>query len=74
MSENGKENLITVSMSDGRMEVHMGKYNLALLSHAVRMASMTLDNIILGQQSENEKKEALKKSVVLPPDVLNRMR
>lgn len=52
MSDNGKKpiELIRVELVDGSMNVNFGKVNAALISHALRIASLELDNQIIAAQ------------------------
>ncbi len=53
MSENnGKQNLLTVSLDDGKMDVKFGQgVSMVMIIHALRMAILTFDNMLIGHQS-----------------------
>ncbi len=67
MSDNGGvvKQLVTVELKEGSMNVSFGECNLALLSHAVRLASLELDNLIIGANQP-----AIEEA---PPGFLDRM-
>jgi len=55
MSNNGKPiDLLRVTLRDGKMFVVFGGNNVALNSHAVRLASLELDNKIIQMAQEKE--------------------
>jgi len=57
MTNNGKKIiLVQVELVEGRMRVHFGGNNIALNSHAIRLASLQLDNSIMAKEQENEEK------------------
>ena len=56
MTNNGKKKrlVLRVELNEGKMEVTLGECNMALLSHAVRLASLELDNLIIGANQPKE--------------------
>ena len=57
MSDNGKakKTLIEVSLYDGKITIDFAKdVNMALISHSIRLASLELDNAIIGGQQQKE--------------------
>lgn len=67
---NGKQNVLTVSLDDGKMSVDFGSgVSPVMISHALRMASLTFDNILIGQQAKMDES-----AIELPSDVVKRMR
>jgi len=70
MSNNGKPKIeiLKVTIQDGSMRVEFGKVNSALLSHAIRMASLHLDNMLIGSEQED------KKIVSAPPNIIDKLR
>ena len=73
MSNNGEpvkdvpQDLLRVSLKNGKMDVRFGKYNTALLSHAIRLASLHLDNMIIAAQAPK------KSSLEIPKGLTNRI-
>jgi len=59
--------LIKVDLTrEGKMEVTFGKFNLSLISHAIRMASLTLDNEIM---KPKEPSKIVPVNQVIPDDI-----
>ncbi len=56
MSDNGEKvkKIVSVTLEDGKMRVSFGAENMALISHAIRLASLNLDNAICQKEQENE--------------------
>ena len=54
---------------EGKMEVTFGDFNMALLSHGIRMASLTLDNEIM---KPKEPSKIVPINQVIPNDVIKR--
>jgi len=46
--------LVKVILKEGHMAVTFGKVNITLLSHALRLANLQLDNIIIGSQTQKD--------------------
>ena len=72
MTENGNPEVIKVTLIDGSLKVSFGKYNTALIGHALRLANLKLDNVIIAQQAP--KPSALDIKQTIPADILKRMR
>lgn len=51
---NGKKNrlILRVELDEGKMNVTLGECNMALISHAVRLVSLEVDNLIIGAQAQ----------------------
>lgn len=65
MSDNGKPKvLVSVTLQDGKMAITYGNFNHALLSHAMRMASLQLDNMIIQSQTENQSPIAIPENII----------
>ena len=76
MSDNGKKlkTLVKVELDNGKMSIELDldkDTNVALVSHALRLASLQLDNALIGKAVE---KESNIKTVSQLPDILKRMR
>ena len=54
---------------EGKMEVTFGDFNMALLSHGIRMASLTLDNEIM---KPKEPSKIVPINQIIPNDVIKR--
>ena len=70
MTDNDKDKeLLKVTLRDGSISVHFGEVNLALITMAVKMAELELDNQIIGMQNKEP-------SVIqtMSPDILKRLR
>ncbi len=52
----GRKLLVKVDLVGGKMDVVFGRDigNIALVSHALRLANLELDNILIGQQQPDE--------------------
>lgn len=70
--KNGKQNVVSVTLEEGKMNVNFGAgISPVMISHALRMASLTLDNILISQQAKADEDN---KSSIIPVDVMNRMK
>lgn len=71
MSNNGNtpKTLLTVTLKDGSMKVEFDKCNTALLSHAIRLASLHLDNMLIGHDAQKETSE-----IAISENLLKRLR
>ena len=70
MTDNGKgKEVLKVMLHDGKLSVHFGEVNMALVSHAFRLASLELDNLICLQQQQQKKSD-----IEVPKTVLDKMR
>ena len=67
-----KIELIKVSIAGGNMVVDFGKHNIALLSHALRVAGLHLDDMIVEKEIVAEESE--KPKIVIPPNILDKLR
>lgn len=56
MSNNGKViTLLSVTLENGAMSVNLGhKCNIALISHALRLANLHVDNAIISSQAPKD--------------------
>lgn len=73
MSDNGKipKTLIKVDLKDGAMKIEFAHdTNIALLSHALRLANLELDNQIIASQA----KQSPIQKVSQLPNILKNMR
>lgn len=70
MSENGKQTLVSVTLEEGKMEVDFASgVNMAMISHALRMANLAFDNALIGQQAA-----ANESNIKVANSVIDRMR
>lgn len=70
MTDNGHgKEIVKVVLRDGKMYPTLGEVNLALLSHAIRLLSLELDNLIVGMQAEKNKS-----NIEVPQTVVDKMR
>jgi len=62
MSDNGgsEKTLVNVELKDNNMIITFGKAPIALLSHAIRLASLQLDNMIVGKSNKAEVSNIIK--------------
>ena len=80
MGDNGKSQpvvLMNVILNGGSMQVKFkDNINTALLSHALRLANLQLDNMIIKNEEARSEKlgNLIKPSLTIPNDVLKRMR
>ena len=67
MGDNGKasQELVKIILEDGNMKVELADTNFALLSHAIRLASLELDTCIVAKDlKEQESKIQVSKSII----------
>jgi len=73
MSDNGKakKTLVEISLYEGKISVEFakGNINMALISHAIRLASLELDNAII---AHNQPKEDIVKPNSTIIDIMRR--
>jgi len=68
MTENGNgQEVVKVMLKDGKITVTFGDANLAIISHALRLASLEVDNVIIGNQQP-------KSNLTVPKTVIDKMR
>lgn len=69
MSSNGdKKEILTITHEKGKMFIHFGTdVPLALVSHALRLASLQLDNAIIGMTQE-------KSQIEIPSSIIQKLR
>jgi len=75
MSDNGKKTITLVKavLDNGKINVSINKdTNIALVSHAIRLLSLDLDNELMARVMDKE--ESSIKPVTQLPDILKRMR
>ena len=71
MSDNGDGKvLVKVELGNGGIRATFGQCNLALISHALRVASLELDNIIIAHKQKKEEKPL----IVMPKTILDKLR
>ena len=71
MSDNGGQEVevIKVTLKDGALSITFSPVNFALISHAIRMISLTHDNNIIEKQMKQEEGK-----IIQANDIVNRMR
>lgn len=70
MTDNGHgKEVVKVNLHDGKLSVVFGNVNIAIISHALRLASLELDNQIVGANNEQEKS-----GIEVPKTILDKMR
>ena len=67
MSES-KELCFKVELVNGSMKVSFGDFNLALISHALRIANLEIDNIIISSQ------QAKSSPIEVPKTIIDKLR
>lgn len=64
--------ILKVTLLDGRISVDFGQVNLALISHAIRLAGLQVDNQIIASQSPKPSKIDIPKGAV--DGIINKIR
>jgi len=71
MSDNGVKDIIKVTLVDGQMKVSLASVNLAILSHALRLTSLQLDNELIKREQAKIPKVS---PISVSPDILKQLR
>lgn len=73
MTNNGtKEKVLHIDTIEGALSITWGTVNSQLASYGLRLASLELDNIIIGQQSKQAFEEQSR--ILKATDIVNRIR
>jgi len=78
MSNNGakKTLVVKVELHDGKLDVEIGNVNLALVSHAIRLLGLQIDNIIIAKESHNQEQkiQTPDMKITIPNSVRDKLR